>query len=330
MSSMLFTSDGRTRYVTRLTESGFSRGLSAFGSDHALALSIIPSVISTSSCSFFILFTMPVTARPGPLKDLPPAHFLASSASLTPTIAKPTKRPLSPSKSTIFSPAKRRILHSEGILLPGEAPQSSLRPQLPSFGSDVFGASQNSSILTLASPAQGAGATQGSSRDRQTPRRSSSKLTRYQCSTITSGDDSGTALSLRRSSRLQSSQPGAASMAILREMPLPHDRQSVHYPGFDTYQDTHVFLGPPRRASPSSDNEDPWSSSEEVLSEREISKENIPPRKKAKKSSLARSSLPIDQSFRSDRSTTREESRQLSGITASSRCIDGVVTPRAS
>lgn len=270
-----------------------------------------------------------MTAHPGPLKDLPLAHFLASGASLTPTTAKPAKRPLSPSKSTIFSPAKRRILHSEGILLPGEALPSSLRPQLPSSGSDVFGAYQSSS-LSLTPPVQGAGATQGSSRDRRTPRRPSPKLTRHQCSTIASGDDSASALSLRRSSRLQSSQPGAASVAILREMPSPHDRQSAHYPGFDTYQDTHIFLVPPRRASPSSDNEDPWSSSEEVLSEREISKENIPPRKKAKKSSLARSSLPIDKSFRSDRSTIREESRQLSGITAGSWCMDGVVTPRAS
>ncbi|KAG2156255.1 hypothetical protein DEU56DRAFT_766226 [Suillus clintonianus] len=273
---------------------------------------------------------MPMMARAGPLQDLPLAHFLASGTSSAPTIVKPAKRPLSPSKSSIFSPAKRRILHSEGILLPGEASLSSLRPQLPCFGSDVFGASHDSSIA-LTSPTQRAGATQGSSRDRRTPRKPSPKLTR---STVASGDDSASALSLRRSSRLQSSQRGAElgadSMAIPREMPLPHDRQSAHYPGFDTYQDTHIFLVPSRRTSPSSDNEDSWPSSEEVLSEKEITKENIPPRKKAKKSSLARSSLPIDKTFRSDRHTTREESRQLSSITASSWCIDGVTTPRAS
>lgn len=269
-------------------------------------------------------------ARTGPLQDLPLAHFLASGPSPAPTIAKPAKRPLSPSKSTIFSPAKRRILHSEGILLAGEASLSSLQPHIPYSGNDVFGASHDSSIA-LTSPAQRAGATQGSSRDRRTPRRPSPKLTR---STNASGDDSASALSLRRSSRLQPSQrgaePGAASMTILREMPPPHDHQSVHYPGFDTYQDTHIVLTPSRRTSPSSDNEDSCPSSEEVLSEREITKENIPPRKTAKKSSLARSSLPIDKSSRSDRYTTREESRQLSGITAGSWCVGGVAAPQAS
>ncbi|KAG2115989.1 uncharacterized protein F5147DRAFT_675577 [Suillus discolor] len=270
---------------------------------------------------------MPMMARTGPLQELPLAHFLPSSANPVPIIAKPAKRPLSPSKSTIFSPAKRRILHSEGILLPGEASPSSLPFHIPYSGSDV-GPSHDSSIA-LTSPAQYAGATQGSSRDRRTPRRPSPKLIR---STNGAGDTSASALSLRRSSRLQSSQrdaeSGAASMAIPREMPLPHDRQSVHYPGFDTYQDTHISLTPSRRTSPSSDNEDSWpSSSEEVLSEREITKENIPPRKKAKKASLIRSSLLIDKSFRSDRPTTRRESHQLSVITASS-C--GVITPRAS
>ncbi|KAG1892253.1 hypothetical protein F4604DRAFT_1912980 [Suillus subluteus] len=270
---------------------------------------------------------MPMMARTGPLQDLPLAHFLASGANSVPTnAAKPAKRPLSPSKSTIFSPAKRRILHSEGILLPGEASLSSLQHHIPYFGSDV-GTSHDSSI-TLTSPAQRAGATQGSSRDRRTPRRPSPKLIR---STNASGDDSASALSLRRSSRLQSSQRGAASMAILREMPLPHDRRSVHYPGFDTYQDTHIFLTPSRRTSPSSDDEDSWpSSSEEVLSEREITKENIPPRKKAKKASLTRSPLLIEKTLRSDRSTTRGESRQLSGITTSSFCMDGVITSQAS
>lgn len=272
---------------------------------------------------------MPMMARTGPLQDLPLAHFLASSANPVLTIVKPAKRPLSPSKSTIFSPAKRRILHSEGILLPGEASLSSLQPHIPYSGSDV-GASHNSSI-TLTSPAQRAGATQGSSRDRRTPKRPSPNLIR---STNVSGGDSASAPSLRRSSRLQSSrhsaEPGAASMAILREMPPPHDRQSVHYPGFDTYQDTHIFLTPSRQTSPYSDNEDSWpTSSEEVLSEREITKENIPPRKKAKKASLTRSSFLKDKSLRPDRSTTRLESCQLSGITASSYCMD-VITPRAS
>ncbi|OAX43993.1 hypothetical protein K503DRAFT_861748 [Rhizopogon vinicolor AM-OR11-026] len=241
-------------------------------------------------------------SRPGPLQDLPLAHFLPSGASqfskLSPTIAKPVKRPLSPSKSTIFSPAKRRILRSEGILLPGEGSLSSFRSQLPSSGSDIFGTPRASSTA-LPSPVQGAGAAQGSSRDRRTSRRPSPKLTRP-CSNIASGDDSSSAPSLRRSSRLQSSQTRAAPMSIVREMPSSHDRQSVHYPGFDTYQDTHVFLVPPRQTSPSSDNEDSWSGSEGILSEREISKENIRPRKKAKKSSLTRCSLPVDKSFRSD------------------------------
>lgn len=277
---------------------------------------------STSKSSLFLQHsTTHMMSCSVPLQELPLAHFLPSGASpslKTPTIAKPAKRPLSPSKSTIFSPAKRRILRSEGILLPGGSSLSSFRPQLPSCGSDLFGASRASSTASP-SPVQRTCVAQGNSKDRRTSRRSSPKLTR-QCSTITSGDDSASALSLRRSSRLQSSQPRAAPIAILREMPPLHDRQSVHYPGFDTYQDKHIFLVP-SQTIPSSDNEDSWSSSEEVLSESEISKENIPPRKKAKKSSLARSSLPMDKTFRSDRSPDRdslEGVRQLPDITASS------------
>lgn len=266
-------------------------------------------------------------SHPGPLQDLSLAHFLSSGASSsmkTPIIAKLAKRPLSPSKSTIFSPAKRRILRSEGILIPGEASPSSFRPELPPSGSDVFGASRASS-MSLTPPIQRAGPAQGSLKDRCTPRRPSPKLMR-QYSSIASGDDSAPVLKLRRSSRLQSSQPGAAPIAIIREMPPPHDRQSVHYPGFDTYQDTHIFLVPPRQTSPSSDNEDLWSRSEEVLSEREVCKENIPPWKKGKKSSLALSSLPMSKSSRSDRSVSRGEVRQLPGTTVGSWRIDGVVT----
>ncbi|KAJ8584793.1 hypothetical protein M405DRAFT_826179 [Rhizopogon salebrosus TDB-379] len=273
---------------------------------------------------------MPMISHPGPLQDLPLAHFLpsgASPSSKTLNIAKPAKRPLSPSKSTIFSPAKRRILRSEGILIPGRSSPSFFHSQPSPSGSDVFGASCPSTALT--SPVQRTGAAHGSSKDRRTSRRPSPKLTR-QCSSIASGDDAAPALSLRRSSRLQSSQPRAAPMTISREMPPSHNRQSVHYPGFDTYQDTHIFLVPPRRTTPSSDNEDSWSSSEEVLSEREISKENIPPRKKTKKSSLARSCLPIDKPLCSDRSATPEEVCQPPDIMAGSWRTGGVFTHRAS
>ena len=259
-------------------------------------------------------------SRPGPLQDLLLAHFVPSGAcsSLkTPTVTKSAKRPISPSKSTIFSPAKRRILRSEGILLPGEGSPSSFCTQLPSSGSDAFGVSHAST--SLMPPVSGA---HRSSKDRRASRRPSPKLTR-QCSVR---DDSTPALNLRRSSRLQSSQSRTTPITIPREMPLPHDRQSVHYPGFDTYQDTHVFLVHPRQTSPSSDSEDLWSSSEDILSEGEISKENIPPWKKAKKSSLARSSVPMGKSSCSNQSTPREKVRRLSGISADGWRIDDVVT----
>jgi len=64
-----------------------------------------------------------------------------------------------------------------------------------------------------------------------------------------------------------------------RELPAPPDRQSVHYPGFDIFLDTHIPLPRARSAS--------IRSVELVSESKQGCKENLPPRRKAKKAATA-------------------------------------------
>lgn len=69
---------------------------------------------------------------------------------------------------------------------------------------------------------------------------------------------------------------------IPREVPAPPDRQSVHYPGFDVLPDTHIPLL--RARSESVDSTD---SGSETKRDKEGTKENLPPRRRAKKAATA-------------------------------------------
>lgn len=69
---------------------------------------------------------------------------------------------------------------------------------------------------------------------------------------------------------------------IPRELPAPPDRQSVHYPGFDVLPDTHIPLLRARSASVGS-----IELAGELKRDKEACKENLPARRKARKSVTA-------------------------------------------
>jgi hypothetical protein len=83
-------------------------------------------------------------------------------------------------------------------------------------------------------------------------------------------------------------------LTVPRELPPPIDPQSEHYPGFPVYQDPHFLLPTPRLASPALlptptsiltplDNSIDIDYHMESLDMRELVKENLPPRRKARK-----------------------------------------------
>ena len=71
-------------------------------------------------------------------------------------------------------------------------------------------------------------------------------------------------------------------------MPAPPDRQSIHYPGFDILADTYIQL--PRAGSELVSSADSGSESKR---DKEGTKENIPPRRKARKAATAPSPLEL-------------------------------------
>ena len=100
------------------------------------------------------------------------------------------------------------------------------------------------------------------------------------------------------------------SMMVPREVPPSPDRQSAHYPGFDVFRDTHVEL-------PSSLSSLPLAGKQ---LEEDDCKENIPPRKIAKKIS----SLPTEDMIESGFSSTCFGPRNQSDSDA----YDGLPTPK--
>lgn len=84
-----------------------------------------------------------------------------------------------------------------------------------------------------------------------------------------------------RDAETSSSEPFTSTIPLMipRELPEVSDLQSIHYPGFDIHIDTHIEIPSTRRRDAS-----PQSDSDSV-------KENMPPRKKAKKTIFAPSEL---------------------------------------
>lgn len=207
------------------------------------------------------------------LVELPPERFLQpvfSDDVNLPTPRTGSKRSRSPSLArSIFSPAKRRILEQEGLFPPAQShPSSSTVPHsirsphgaflhafdnskrpvgtspvglgdiLPSPPGDPDGLILSPArVSRRVSPRFSSSPQPKSLPAPTTPTRTSPRKTRSQ--------SSPTSTTPKAPSNTPSSPMSATATKLTmvpREMPPRPDRRSVHYPGFDVHQDTHVAL----------------------------------------------------------------------------------------
>ncbi|KIJ70149.1 hypothetical protein HYDPIDRAFT_23288 [Hydnomerulius pinastri MD-312] len=204
-----------------------------------------------------------------PLQDLPLEQFITASLSASATIKSPRKhkRPLSPSRTTPFNPAKRRVLDAEGIPFANSIPTTSpaSRP-MPS----LLYSMQSVTPTRPSRLGNGYNSISASPNPGPTPK-SHTRLVRNH------GSPQAT---ITPSSSRRCSPP----VRVLFATPAPEsstDPQSRHYPGFDVFRGSTSRDGSPVLGeSLSADVETPLADDK---SDVESSKENVPPKRKAKK-----------------------------------------------
>jgi len=212
--------------------------------------------------------------RRNALQELPIEQFLIVNPDFTP---KPTtkpiktnKRPLSPGEPVLFSPAKRRILASEGIFSPEKtlkSPLSSLRGSyaLPTRFSNVLtGPESPARVLNFGVPKSLAGDPQKRAAsypipEEQAPTKHQSSSKRLAPSpelkqrTIRSTQTSDSMDTLpdgimddtKFFTAADSTSQSDSFYLIPRVLPPRPDPHSVHYPGFVVFQDPHIAGLPP-------------------------------------------------------------------------------------
>ena len=215
--------------------------------------------------------------RPGPLQELPLERFLPTYPNLPSKSVRSHKRPLSPGSPNPYSPTKRRILNSEGIFAPEKTCKTpmSLGKASPARFSDVLaGSASPARILDFGLPKNHGGEPAKCPFPIQTQNSSSKTLIsspelQDQCVSPVHHLSSGVPVNAEVSST--SSTRPAVPITIPRQLPPPPDPQSIHYPGFVVFQDTHITIYPadsnPERASDTETHPD-------------LFKENLPPRRK--------------------------------------------------
>ncbi|KAF8639699.1 hypothetical protein AX17_000961 [Amanita inopinata Kibby_2008] len=270
----------------------------------------------------------------GPLQDLPLERFLPPNPNpLQPNI-RPSKRPLSPGGPNLLSPAKRRILNEEGLLLTDKAktPLShSLRQLSPSRFTGV--------LNSPASPARvlDFGLPKYHSLDNTCPSRSDSvatgitprrPITRSMSQLAPSPELPSVPASLRHVTRCSTDvgHPLAACSScpvayIPRDLPPLPDPQSIHYPGFKVYRDPYTLL-----LSPVDDAHREFT--------KEGVKENVPCRRKGRKPAIDKVEPPSRAT--SLEPSGRENDRRMVKGKASvpcspkkifTMCFSGAITP---
>ncbi|KAI9448093.1 beta and beta-prime subunits of DNA dependent RNA-polymerase [Lactarius indigo] len=224
-------------------------GLSGTGVFDVVTRSQLP--MSIMSPPRPVLADLPLDLILNPNSDHP-TRGLNRSISLT-----GSKRSRSPSLArSIFSPAKRRILEQEGLILTS---RSRLRTStsIHSLSRALLHASDDLKHLPAPSFAKGDAPLPTpihpdlldppSPRE---PRRSSPRLSASPNSKSCSSATTTPTRTSPRKSHPQTTTAGSSSSSsrpvrhtmVPREMPPPPDRRSVHYPGFDVHQDTHIAL----------------------------------------------------------------------------------------
>ncbi|KAL0949315.1 hypothetical protein HGRIS_009391 [Hohenbuehelia grisea] len=251
--------------------------------------------------------------RSGPLQELPLELYVHSdpTTSTNSKLTRSHKRPLSPGAPNLFSPAKRRILAEEGILCPDKTAKSPLSlssrriasaaafadalrgPGSPARKLD-FGTPKNNRechSTQLAQEPLFASPTKTPTRSTHHTLAPSPELTpKSRSNSLPPSDSDVSEMDINASDLPPHSPPRIFRIPLMvpREMPPPPDPQSVHYPGFDVYVDTHLSLPHARDA--------PREADSARQPDAEWYKENMPPRRKVKK--LATAPLPSTTSSR--------------------------------
>ncbi|RDX53933.1 hypothetical protein OH76DRAFT_1399101 [Lentinus brumalis] len=243
---------------------------------------------------------MPRSARPGPLQEMDLRSVPVPSQSTTPSHLRPNKRPHSPSVGSADSPSKRRFKAVDGSITPRLKSPLSASSNSARFAPALFHAllqGQDSPAARLdfgssdASDTTVCEAPRGSGGGSETPRRSTRRTpsTRARRSPRLSAGPLGSPSRSSRPSHTGQTgavvDPDSAATRASRALPLfiprevsPPDRQSIHYPGFDVYQDPYTIIPvapSPRLAA----DEDSVSS----IVDNEDDKENRAPRRKSSK-----------------------------------------------
>jgi hypothetical protein len=198
--------------------------------------------------------------------------------------SRPGKRPLSPGVQKLLSPAKRRIVNEQGLLIPEKAesslPRTSKQSSPSRFADVLNGPESPAKVLDFGMPRSRSTHQETIMNMEMTPRRpmtrsmsrlaSNPELNPRQSSSrhieeITMNDDTFDAHPfITRNIR--------SPVFIPRDLPPLPDPHSTHYPGFEVYQDPYTIMFPPLSAS-----------QPEAL--KDEAKENIPFRRKGRKTS---------------------------------------------
>jgi hypothetical protein len=220
--------------------------------------------------------------RPGPLKDLPLDLFLPDETKAN-LPQRPNKRVHSPGGPSLFSPTKRRILAEEGIISAGSL-KSPVRVRALPVGRDSGGDSPAKKLdfgLPKNSPA--------SARPSHNAPTSAIEPHLTRLTRLSPAFSSSTSISTSLGHDAQEmidyfSSPSESTPSRLargaqtpRDIPLPVDPQSIHYPGFIVFQDTYIVAAPAM----------PLDADGPSSPQKETAKENVPPRRKPRKSATA-------------------------------------------
>ncbi|KAI0720276.1 hypothetical protein C8T65DRAFT_634005 [Cerioporus squamosus] len=238
---------------------------------------------------------MPPRPRPGPLQEMDLRLVPVPTPRATPSHSRPNKRPHSPTVGSLDSPAKRRLKAVEGYTTPRlksplSASSNSARfapahfhallqgPGSPAVRLD-FGSSEASDTTVCEAP-RGSGS--GSGTPRRSPRRTPSTRTRRSPRLFAPPAPGSPPRSTGPANPGQTGvevDPDSAAIRASRPSPLliprevsPPDRQSIHYPGFDIYQDPYTVI-PVARS--------PDTSGVDSTFDKEDDKENRAPRRKS-------------------------------------------------
>ncbi|RPD67007.1 hypothetical protein L226DRAFT_565768 [Lentinus tigrinus ALCF2SS1-7] len=264
---------------------------------------------------------MPPRTRPGPLQEMDLRLVPVPTPYGTPSHSRPNKRPHSPSVGSFDSPAKRRLkaeggLNTPRLKSPLSASSNSARfapahfhallqgPDSPAVRLD-FGSSEASDATVCETPRGG-----GSGTPRRSPKRTPSTRVRRspRLSARTPGSpprSTGSNSHGQNDAENDSAAiraPRASPMRIPREV-SPPDRQSIHYPGFDVYQDRYIVIPVARKPDPAEHKEHA-----SLTFDKEQDKENRAPRRKSSKKIA-------------DPATPSETARAKAGLTSPSASV---------